>query len=199
MPLTRERQVFSPLLYPQTIENPRPDFVSIDINQLRRSWYFDYLRRVYPETMKAAGDQVDAFLEDLHHWEQDPDLYQRDLMLNQRINTRFFYMISAFVGNHITSAPVYVTLDVAANRDGADAELTKRLASTYQFIPQGLVFQMSPERNFLAPAQPNLMTRGLLDGTLKFDDDDVVTKKVIPVYANMLYNRGRYLAVSGRH
>jgi tetratricopeptide (TPR) repeat protein len=199
MLLTRDWQVYSPLLYLQAIETVRPDVVAIDINQLRRSWYFDYLRRVYPETMKAAEDQVDAFLEDLRHWEQDPDLYQRDLTLNQRINTRFFDMISAFVGNHITSAPVYVTLDVAANRDGADAELTKRLASAYQFIPQGLVFQMSQERAFQNPPAANLVTRGLVDGTLKFDEDDVVTKKVIPVYANMLYNRGRYLAVSGRH
>lgn len=136
MLLTRDWQVYSPTLYFQAIEHRRPDTAVIDVNQLRRSWYFDYLRRVYPATIEQARDQVDAFLEDLRHWEHDPDLYQRDLMLNQRINSRFFEMILAFVTNHIQSAPVYVTLDIAANRDGPDAELTKSLASLYQFVPQ---------------------------------------------------------------
>jgi tetratricopeptide (TPR) repeat protein len=199
MLLTPDWQVYSPILYFQEIEHRREDAVVIDINQLRRSWYFDYLRRAYPATIEQASDQVEAFLEDLRHWEHDADLYQRDLMLNQRINSRFYEMILAFVTNHIQSAPVYVTLDIAGNRDGPDAELTKSLAGLYQFIPQGLVFEVTTDREFQQPADPQLITRGLVDGTIKFEDDDVVKKKVLPVYVNMLYNRGRYLAAYGRH
>ena len=82
--------------------------------------------------------------------------------------------------------------------------MKERMNGRKPYVPYGgavvaLLFQMSQERNFQNPPVPNLVTRGLVDGTLKFDEDDVVTKKVIPVYANMLYNRGRYLAVSGRH
>jgi tetratricopeptide (TPR) repeat protein len=199
MLLTRDWQVYSPMLYFQSIEQRRPDAIAIDINQLRRSWYFDYLRRAYPETMAQANNQVEAFLEDLRHWEHDPDLYQRDLTLNQRISSRFYEMILAFVRNHIQSAPVYLTLDIAGNRDGQDAELTKSLAASYQFVPQGLVFQITPDREFRLPVDSKLLTRGLADGTLKFDDDDVVMLKVLPVYINMLYNRGRYLSAYGRH
>jgi tetratricopeptide (TPR) repeat protein len=199
MLLTRDWQVYSPMLYVREIEHRRDDAVVIDINQLRRSWYYAYLERVYPSTIAQARDEVDAFLEDLRHWEQDPDLYQRDLTLNERINTRFFDMIRAFVTNHIRSAPVYVTMDVATNRDGPDSELTKSLASSYQFIPQGLVFRLSGSREFQQLAEPKLITRGLADGTLKFEDDDVVKLKVLPVYVTMLYNRGRYLAVNGHH
>src|SRR4029079_4525447 len=43
------------------------------------------------------------------------------------------------------------------------------------------------------------VTRGLWDGTLKFEPDDVVKIKVIPVYIGMMYNRGRDLAVIRRH
>jgi tetratricopeptide (TPR) repeat protein len=199
MLLTRDWQVYSPLLYFQLIEHRRPDAITIDINQLRRSWYFDYLRRAYPETMAQANNQVEAFLEDLRHWEHDPDLYQRDLTLNQRISSRFYEMILALVKNHIQSAPVYLTLDIAANRDGQDSELTKSLAASYQFVPQGLVFEITTDREFRLPVDTQLMTRGLADGTLKFDDDDVVMLKVLPIYVNMLYNRGRYLSVYGRH
>jgi tetratricopeptide (TPR) repeat protein len=199
MLLTRDWQVYSPMLYFQSIEHRRPDVIAIDINQLRRSWYFDYLRQAYPAIIAQASNQVEAFLEDLRHWEHDPDLYQRDLALNQRISSRFYEMILAFVSNQIRSAPVYLSLDVAANRDGQDAELTKSLAATYQFVPQGLVFQIATDRDFRPPDDSRLTTRGLTDGTISFDDDDVVMLKVLPVYMNMLYNRGRYLAAYGRH
>src|SRR6185369_3599814 len=199
MLLTRDWQVYSPMLYVHEIEHQRNDAVVIDINQLRRSWYYDYLARAYPETIEQSRDKVDAFLEDLRHWEQDADLYQRDLSLNQRINSRFFDMILAFVTNHIKSAPVYVTLDIAGNRDGPDSELTKSLGASYQFIPQGLVFQLLTSRDFQQPADPMFSLRGLADGTLKFEDDDVVKLKVLPVYVTMFYNRGRYLAVNNHH
>ena len=199
MLLTRDWQVYSPMLYTSVIERRRNDAVVLDVNQLRRSWYFDYLRQVYPSTIDQAKDKVDAYLEDLRHWEQDPDLYQRDLMLNQRINSRFFEMILAFVSNHLQSGSVYVTLDIAGNREGQDSELTKSLVSTYQLVPQGLVFQVMSERDFNQPSDAQIQTRGLADGTIKFGDDDVVTLKVFPVYVNMFYNRGRYLAVNGKH
>jgi tetratricopeptide (TPR) repeat protein len=200
MLLTLDWQVYSPMLYLNEIENRRSDIVVIDVLQLRRSWYFDYLERAYPELMKKSRDKVDAFLEDLKHWEEDEQLYERDLALNQRINTRFYDMILAFVSNHIQSAPVYITEDVATNLEGQDRELTKSLTSTYSpFIPQGLVFQLSTDSRFHEPARPQLLTRGLFDNTLKFEDDDVVMIKVRPVYLRMLVNRGRYLAAYGRH
>lgn len=199
MLLTRDWQVYSPMLYVHELERRRDDAVIIDINQLRRSWYYDYLDRAYPSTIEQARDKVDSFLEDLRHWEHDPDLYNRDLTLNQRINSRFYEMILKLVANHIRSAPVYVTLDIAANRDGTDSELTKSLTTSYQLVPQGLVFQVTTEREFQQPSDAQLITRGLADGTIKFEDDDVVKLKVLPVYVTMLYNRGRYFAAHGRH
>lgn len=199
MLLTRDWQVYSPALYFREIEHRREDVVAIDINQLRRSWYFDYLARAYPSTIEQARDKVDAFLEDLRHWEHDPDLYQRDVALNQRISSRFYDMILAIVSNHLRSGPVYVTLDIAANRDGADSELTKSLGGSYQLVPQGLIFEATPRREFQQPNDRPLVTRGLADGTIKFEDNDVVKVKVLPVYVTMFYNRGRYLAANGRH
>ncbi len=199
MLLTRDWQVYSPMLYFREVEHRRGDTVVIDVNQLRRSWYFDYLGRAYPATIEGAHEKVDAFLEDLRQWEHDPTLYDRDLTLNQRINSRFYEMILAFVTNHVRGAPVYVTLDIAANGEGADSELTKALAGSYQLVPQGLVFQVTPDRGFLQPANPQLATRGLTDGTMRFEDDDVVKLKVLPVYVTMIYNRGRYLAANGRY
>ncbi|MEK6303403.1 MAG: DUF2723 domain-containing protein [Acidobacteriota bacterium] len=199
MLLTRDWQVYSPMLYVNGIERRRTDVVAIDINQLRRSWYFDYLRRAYPATVEESRDKVEAFLEDLTHWDQDPDLYQRDVALNQRINSRFYDMIQSFVINHLRRAPVYITQDIALNRESADAELTKWLSQYYQFVPQGLVFQVTGKGESVELADLRLVTRGLWDGTLRFEPDDVVKVKVTPVYIGMMYNRGRYLAALGMH
>jgi len=199
MLLTRDWQVYSPMMYANEIERRRPDIIAIDIQQLRRSWYYPYLRSAYPYMIEQARDKVDAFLEDLTHWEQDHDLYQRELSLNQRINTRFYDMIQAFVINHLGHNSVYVTQDVALNREGEDSELTKWLSDTYQPVPQGLVFQVAEKDATVQLVDVQLVTRGLADGTLKFEADDVVNLKVIPAYLNMLYSRGRYLAAHGRH
>lgn len=198
MLLTLDWQVCSPLLYVRTIEERRRDVIAIDVNMLRRSWYFDYLRREYPDLIAGSRDKVDAFLEDLRHWEQDPQAYERDRNLNRRIDARFHDMLFDFVSRHIGSAPVYVTQDTVLSRDPSDAELARALSTTYQLVPQGLAFQLFADRAVHEPAEPVLRTRGLTDGTLRFEPDDVVELKVLPVYVTMLYNRGRYLALSGR-
>jgi len=198
MLLTLDWQVCSPLLYVRTIEERRRDVIVIDVNMLRRSWYFDYLRREYPDLIAGSHDKVEAFLEDLRHWEQDPQAYERDRSLNRRIDARFHDMLLDFVGRHIGSAPIYVTQDIVLSRDPSDAALARALSTTYQLVPQGLAFQLFADRAVHEPAEPVLRTRGLTDGTLRFEPDDVVELKVLPVYVTMLYNRGRYLALIGR-
>lgn len=84
MLLTSDWQVYSPLLYVGEIENQRKDAVVININQLRRSWYFDYLNQSYPEVMEKSRDKIDAFLEELRAWEHNPKAYTNDT-LKQRI------------------------------------------------------------------------------------------------------------------
>ncbi len=195
--LTLDWQVCSPLLYTRLIQHSRSDVVVVDVNLLRRSWYFDYLRREYPKLLADSHDEVDAFLQDLRQWEQDPEAYARDPLLNRRIDTRFNAMILAFVRRHLASAPVYLTQDVALNPETRNGDLAKALFANYQFVPQGLVFQLFSDRAEHELAETQLRMRGLADGTLRFDVDDVVTLKVLPVYVSMAYNRGRYLGAHG--
>ena len=59
-------------------------------------------------------------------------------------------------------------------------------------MPHGLIFKLEEDRSFHDPGPLHLETRGLGDGTLKFEPDDVVNLKVFPAYKIMLVNRGRY-------
>jgi hypothetical protein len=199
MLLTMDWQVYSPWLYVREIERRRRDVVVIDMQLLRRSWYLDHLGRAYPALLDRTRDEVDAFLDDLQRWERDPEFYARDASLTRRISRRFNDMILAFVSTQRQTADVYVTPDVALNPDAADRELTTALTSAYQLVPQGLVFQLFTDSRFHEPSGATLQTRGLVDGTLRFATDDVVRRKVLPVYVTMLVNRGRYLASHARH
>jgi hypothetical protein len=199
MLLTSDWQVYSPLLYVREIEGRRRDVVAIDVQLLRRSWYFGHLRQAFPAAMEKAAADVAAFLEDLDAWERDPGRYARDATLNRRINDSFFAMILALVAGHLETAPVYVTREVALPAFAPDRELPPLLAERYALVPQGLVFELTPDRGFRAPSARPLRLRGLFDGSIPVAPEDVVSVKVRPAYLTMIASRGFYLAAHGRH
>ena len=196
--LTQDWQVASPMFYAQGIEHRRLDAKVVDVNLLRRSWYFDYLRRAYPYLVERSRDKIDAFVGILKEWERDPALFAREQSLTQRINATFFDMLRSMVTNENRIAPVYITRDLLLT-DTINGELGKWIAQNYQLVPEGLVFNLAADQSFHESPDPHLRIRGLADGTVRFDKDDVVNLKILPAYTSMLVNRGRYLAHFGDH
>ena len=196
--LTQDWQVVSPMFYAQEIEQRRRDVKVIDINLLRRSWYFDYLKQAHPGLIDRSREKIDPYVELLKQWERDPAAFARNQDLTQRISMAFLEMIQSMVRNEIKVAPVYITNDLLS-ADKTNGYLTQWIPQTYQLVPQGLVFNLATDQGFHDPPDLHLRTRGLADGTLRFSDDDVVKLKVLPVYTRMLTNRGRYLAAFNQH
>ncbi|PYL06970.1 MAG: hypothetical protein DME33_11970 [Verrucomicrobia bacterium] len=198
MLLTQDWQVASPMFYAQEIEQLRRDVKVVDVNLLRRSWYFDYLRHAYPELVERSREKIDAFVAILREWERDPAAFARDQLLSERITAAFFEMIRSMVINENRIAPVYITRDLLFT-DTLNGELTKWITQNYQLVPEGLAFNLAADQSFHDSPEPHFETRGLADGTLRFAQDDVVKLKVLPVYTSMLTNRGRYLALFNQH
>jgi len=196
--LTQDWQVASPMFYAQEIEQRRRDVKVVDINLLRRSWYFDYLRHAYPGLVERSREKIDAFVEDLKEWDRDPEAVARSEALTQRITAAFEEMIRSIVNNENRVAPVYITQDLLF-ADSVNSEATRWLTQNYQLVPQGLVFNLMSDHSFHDLPDLRLKTRGLADGTLRFEKDDVVNLKVLPAYTSMLINRGRYLALFNQH
>jgi tetratricopeptide (TPR) repeat protein len=196
--LTLDWQVVSPMFYAQEIEQLRPDVKVVDINLLRRSWYFDYLKHAYPGLIERSREKIDVFVQNLKAWERDPGEFARSPALTQRISTAFLEMIQSMVTNESRVAPVYMTNDLISS-DSVNGELTRWLTQKYQPVPQGLVFNLAEGQGFHDSPDVRLQIRGLADGKLRFGKGDPVNVKVLPVYANMLINRGRYLALFGQH
>ena len=196
--LTSDWQVASPMLYAQEVEQRRRDVKVVDINLLRRSWYFDYLGHAYPGLIERSRDKIDTFVANLKEWERDPRAFATSQALTQRISAAFEEMIQSMVTNENRVGPVYITRDVLFP-DEPGRELSRWLTQNYQLVPQGLVFNLASDQSFHDLPDVRLQVRGLADGTLRFAKDDVVNLKVLPVYTTMLINRGRYLAAFNQH
>ena len=196
--LTQDWQVAAPMFYEQEVEQRRTDVKVVDVNLLRRSWYFDYLKRAHPGLVERSRDKIDAYVEDLKEWERDPGAFARSQPLTQKISLAFLEMIRSIVTNEISFAPVYITNDLLVSNQ-MNGYLTQWIPQTYQLIPEGLVFYLASDQSFHDSPDPHLQTRGLADGTVRFEKDDVINLKVLPTYTSMLVNRGRYLALFNQH
>ena len=196
--LTLDWQVQSPMFYTREIEGRRRDIKVIDINLLRRSWYFDYLRRAFPEMIERSRATVDAFTEELRQWENDPGSYARDAARTERITALFTALCETFVRNESAVAPVYLTSDVLLASAPETVSFTQWLGTNYEPVPRGLLFQLLTERGFHDPGELQLELDGLAEARQRFEPDDVVNQKVLPAYEIMLVNRGRYLAAAGQ-
>ncbi len=196
--LTQDWQVASPMFYAQQIEQRRRDVKVVDVNLLRRSWYFDYLRRTYPDLIERSREKIEMFVEDLKAWERDPAEFKSNALLTQKISTAFLEMIQSIVTNESAVGPVYMTRDLLLP-DTTNGAVTQWLTQSYQLVPQGLVFNLTTDSSFHDSPDVQLETRGLADGSVRFEKDDVVNLKILPGYTSMLINRGRYLAAFNQH
>jgi hypothetical protein len=196
--LTQDWQVVSPMFYAQEIEQRRPDVKVVDLNLLRRSWYFDYLQHAHPGLIDRSREKIDSYVQLLKEWERDPESFASNQELTQRISMAFLEMIQSMVRNEIQVASVYITNDVLS-ADKTNGYVTQWIPQAYQLVPQGLVFNLTTDRNFHDSPDVHLHTRGLADGTMRFVSDDVVRLKVLPAYTRMLISRGRYLALFNQH
>jgi len=184
--------------YLQEVERRRPDVKAIDINLLRRSWYFDYLNHAHPGFMERSKEKIDPYVEILKQWEHDPAAFNRNPELTQRISMAFLDMIQAIVRNEIKVAPVYITNDLLIPNQ-LNSYLTQWIPQTYQLVPQGLVFNLTTDQSFHDSPESHLQMRGLADGTVRFEKDDVISGKILAAYTRMLINRGKYLVLYNQH
>src|SRR4029077_21191323 len=148
--LTQDWQVVSPMFYAQEIEGRRRDAKVVDLNLLRRSWYFDYLRHAYPELVERSRDKIESFVAILKEWERDPGAFAGNVSLTQHISAAFFDMIRSMVTEEQKIAPVYITNDVL-QANTTNSEATKWITENYQLVPQGLVFFLATDQSFHDP------------------------------------------------
>lgn len=101
----------SPSYYIQFVENYRKDVSIIDKELVRRSWYFNQIKRNYPEIYEKSKHLIDAFLPELQKFERkqnyNPQIlekFYKGIILNfilSNINDRIVYLSPEMVTNEI--------------------------------------------------------------------------------------------------
>jgi len=144
--------------------------------------------------MGRSKEKIDPYVAILKQGEQDPGAFNRNQELTRRISMAFLDVIQSMVRNEIKIAPVYIANDLLVPNQ-TNGYLTQWIPQTYQLVPQGLVFNLATDQIFHELPDSHLQMRGLADGTVRFEKDDVINGKILPTYSRMLTNRGRYLAL----
>jgi tetratricopeptide (TPR) repeat protein len=173
--LTRDWQVYAPLLYLQHVEGERPDARIIDVELLRRTWYLDYVAGQYPDLIARCQAELDAYREQLV-------LFEYDLPYDAAaIQERYIALLNALLRE---GQPAHVGLD-----------MEQGVGSGYVGVPLGVTVALREDDVFAPFDTTAVRSRGLNDGTIRVD---AVVKKIRRSYAAVRAYRGVYLTRHGR-
>ncbi len=168
----------SPSIYVQEVERTRRDLTIVDPELLRRSWYFEQLRRWDPELLRPLEPLVDEFLVHLAAFEAgqpyDP----------QRIESRYRAVIEEIAHTHRPERPTVFTADV-----------TPEFARNLTPVPEGLIYVLREDPATSPKLEPP-SADALVDAG--FDPDDRIHQYVLEFWVRMVRNRVAYLNAFGR-
>jgi hypothetical protein len=194
--ITNNWQLWAPMTYFREAENLRRDVVPIEYGMLIRSWYIGQLERQYPVLMKSVAKELAAYKPLLDISENNPRLWA-DPLTQEEFNRKLDDLVLAMVGQQIArGGHAYATYDVAMSREPVDANLVQRLAAAYDVVPRGVALELKPGRQPRDITLTPLELRGVYDGTVRYEPDDVELTEVLPAYRNVVLIRARSLALT---
>lgn len=168
--------------YYHFVKNIRPDIVVIDKELLRRSWYFVFLERNYPEIYNNSRAEIERFLPELYKFEHDIPYDQRVIM------KLFEELMTSFVKNNPTRRS-YSTWEIEQNKN-------EPFAQDYVRIPDGLLFRFIPK----AGSSNNIVSDyKMFDFTFTpAPRKDYYHETLMLSYSMMLTASASYLLTAGR-
>jgi len=176
--ITNNWDYYSPALYLKCIEGIRKDIVIVDKELLRRSWYFDYLKKGYPWLIERSKREVDSYLQLL-------DDFEHSRLKNPiEIQRRFLNMLNSFIDKNIENRPCYITFV-----DGNDKD-AKFIAVNYIKIPEGILYRISKTPDTTYFDYSKFILRGVFT---KFPYKDQRTTHNLAVYSELSMKKGIYL------
>ncbi|MBK9228053.1 MAG: DUF2723 domain-containing protein [Ignavibacteria bacterium] len=133
-------------IYQQFVRNIRPDIAVIDKELLRKSWYFEYLKKHYPDICEKSKVEIDAYLTELLKFEKNTARYtspkseadRQDLM---KIQTTFLALLNSFIDKNYPERTFYTTLEIEQDKN-------EKFGKDYSRVPQGLLFRYTREKGF---------------------------------------------------
>lgn len=164
------------------VKHIRPDITVIDKELLRRSWYYTYLQRNYPEIYNNSKAEIERFLSELYKFEHNIPYDTKYIM------KLFSELLTSFVENN-QGRRIYTTWEIEQNKN-------EPFAANFSRIPDGLLFRLvnsdSLKNN---PAQDYKIYDFSFTPNTK---DDYYHKTLMMSYAMMLTGSAGYLVTVNR-
>jgi hypothetical protein len=195
--ITGDWQMYSPMRYMLDVERARSDVAVLQTGFLQSDWYHDELSRRYPQLVRGTEKETRAVRSALQHLDENPALW-KDLAARGELNDRLDDLILALISRQLQSGPVYMTIDSAMGWDQRDKKLIDRLKADHDIVPRGIVMEVVRGHAMREVKWSPIVTRGMIDGTVQYDDDDPVPNELVPAYRAAFLMRARYLAIT-RH
>lgn len=136
--------------YFQQVENFRKDAVIIDKELLRRSWYYNQLKRNHPSVIKMLQADIDNFLDALRPFERDEifdpaklEMYYRTIMtklISENYQERNFYIGFELIQNEMQRGEF-------------------NLPEGYQIVPHLFLFKVVKGNEYVPAPDPDFKIR----------------------------------------
>ena len=189
--ITGDWQLYSAMRYTTDVEHQRPDVEAIHTGFLMRPWYYGELTRTMPALARDSKREFDDFAAVVTQYNEDPE-HVDYTVLNGKIDA----LLLSLIVHHLPRGPVYITDELAASTLPRDANLRKQIGERWDIVPRGVLIELVPEEKLKANVTYTpLQMRGVADGTIEYEDDDVVPTEIVPAYRTILVITGRYLAL----
>ncbi len=126
----------SPSYYFQFVENYRKDVAIIDKELVRRSWYFNQIKRNYPEIYEKSKSFIVNFIPELLKFERNQKYNP------QLLETYYRNIIQSFIINNLNERTIYLTPEMVSN-EIRNGWLT--LPDSLQIIPELFMFRITKD------------------------------------------------------
>lgn len=136
--------------YFQKVENYRPDITVIDKELLRRSWYFNQIRRNSPEVYSKLQPYSSQFLKALQPFERDEN-FSAELLERLYRN-----LMTHLVTDNIDKHAIYIAPELVEN-EMAKGEFA--LPEGYTLVPDLFLFKVVRTNDYVPAASPDFKIR----------------------------------------
>lgn len=136
--------------YFQMVENFRPDVTVIDKELLRRSWYYNHLKRNHPDVIKNLSNDISNFLEAVRPFERS------EYFDSNQIEKYYRAIMTNLISTNIGTRNYYIGLELFQN-EMQRGEFS--LPEGYQIVPHLLLFKVVKETDYVPAPDPNFTIR----------------------------------------
>lgn len=136
--------------YFQNVEHFRKDVVVVDKELLRRSWYYNQLKRNHSDAIKKIDDEVNQFLIALQPFEKNDNFDAKLLEKNYQA------VMTNLIAKNIEERNCYIGIELFQN------EMQRNefnLPAGFQIVPYNLLFKVVKGNQYVEAPLPNFTIR----------------------------------------